>query len=117
MNYETKDDLAGAKLLHYSRTKPKHFLQLDGFYCPDDGDNNVIDPDIDGDRMCAGGTVELMRGADVRILIPHDVDISVAVRQIKKLAKWLKSSPDLLEMAQPGAGDEFGHVTTKRTRE
>jgi hypothetical protein len=100
MNYETKDDLAGAKLLHYSRTEPKHFLQLDGFYIPDAGDN-PIDPDIDGDRLCAGGTVELMSGADVRILIPHDADVSVAVRQIKKLAKWLKRKPDLIKMAQP----------------
>lgn len=115
MNYKTENELAGAKLLHYSRKEPKHFLQLDSCHCPDDGDN-VIDPDIDGDRMCAGGTVELMSGSDVRILIPHDVDVSVAVRQIKKLAKWLKSSPDLLDMAQPGAGDEFGLVTTIRTR-
>ena len=90
------------KLGHYAGTPPKHFLQLDAFYCA--GPDDVMHPDAEGDSLTASGTVELMHGADVRVLIPHGADPKVAVRQLKKLAKWLQRNPDLFEAAQPEPG-------------
>ncbi len=92
--------LFGNTLAHYASREPKHFLQLDGHYMPRGGDD-VMSPDDDGDAVTAGGTVELMYGATVRVLIPHDGDVMVAARQLKKLAKWLKRKPDLLKLAKP----------------
>lgn len=94
--------LFGNTLAHYSSREPKHFLQLDGHYLPRGGDD-VLRPDSDGDAVSAAGTVELMYGATVRVLIPHDADVLVAARQLKKLAKWLKRKPSLLELAKPPA--------------
>ncbi len=90
----------GEKLAQYASRKPKHFLQLDGFYMPDGGDS-VMRPDDDGDAITASGTMELMHGATTRVLIPHDTDVRVAARQLKKLAKWLKRKPRLMDYAQP----------------
>ncbi len=94
--------LFGNKLAHYASREPKHFLQLDGNYLPRGGDDEMR-PDCDGDAVSAGGTVELMYGATVRVLIPHDGDVLVAVRQLKKLAKWLKRNPSLFDLAKPAA--------------
>ncbi len=90
------EKLYGACLAHYAQREPKHFLQLDCAYMPEGGDS-IMRPDEDGDCMTAGGTVELMYGATVRVLIPHDTDPVIAVRQLKKLAKWLKSAPRLMK--------------------
>ena len=94
--------LFGNKLAHYASREPKHFLQLDGNYLPRGGDDEIR-PDCDGDAVSAKGTVELMNGATVRVLIPHDGDVLVAVRQLKKLAKWLKRNQNLLDLAKPVA--------------
>ncbi len=91
--------LFGEKLAHYAKREPKHFLQLDGFYLPHGGDD-LMRPDDDGDAICAQGTVELMHGATVRILIPGDADPKVAARQLKKLAKWFKRKPSLLDFGK-----------------
>lgn len=92
--------LFGEKLAHYAAREPKHFLQLDGQYMPRGGDDEMR-PDDEGDYVSAMGTVELMRGATVRVLIPHDADPIVAARQLKKLARWFKGNPSMLKMAQP----------------
>ena len=92
--------LLGNKLAHYASREPKYFLQLDGHYLPRGGDDEMR-PDCDGDAVSASGTVELMYGATVRVLIPHDGDVLVAVRQLKKLAKWLKRDPSLFDLAKP----------------
>ncbi len=94
------------KLAHYASRKPKHFLQLDGYYMPDGDDMHC--PDDDGDAVVADGTVELMNGADVRVLIPHDGDVLVAVRQLKKIAKWLKREPSLFDLAKPREYPVYG---------
>jgi len=92
--------LFGNKLAHYASREPKHFLQLDGHYMPRGGDDEMH-PDDEGDYVSAMGTVELMHGATVRVLIPHDADPMVAARQLKKLTRWFKSNPSMLKMAQP----------------
>lgn len=92
--------LFGEKLAVYATREPKHFLQLDANYMPEGG-HSLVDADEDGDAIIAEGTVELMIGATVRVLIPADSDAKVVVRQLKKIAKWVKHSPDLLKFAQP----------------
>lgn len=87
-------------LAHYASLEPKRFLQLDGHYIPNGGDDG-FHPDEDGDDYHASSTVELMEGATVRVLIPFDTDVMVAVRQLKKIAKWLKKRPELIEYARP----------------
>ena len=95
-----KNKLFGEKLAHYASKEPKHFLQMDGYY-----DSEVYDelmhPDLEGDAFIAQGTVELMDGATVRILIPYHTDPTVAARQIKKMAKWLRKKPSLIDFAKP----------------
>ena len=88
------------KLAHYAAREPKQFLQLDGFHNP--GDMDLAMHGLEGDDLYqSGGTVELMRGSSVRILIPYDTDVKVAVRQIKRMARWLKKKPQLMEFAKP----------------
>jgi hypothetical protein len=88
------------KLAHYATREPKHFLQLDGHYLPrNSGDGLHVD--ADGDALTSTATVELMQGATVRVLIPHDADPKAAVRQLKKLAKWLKGSKHMLFNVRP----------------
>lgn len=65
------------------------------------GGDDMMHPDDEGDCVSAMGTVELMHGATVRVLIPHDADPRVAARQLKKLAKWFKRKPELMDFAQP----------------
>ncbi len=68
-------------------------------------------PDEDGDCLHASATIELMYGAAVRVLIPGDTDRTVAIRQLKKLAKWLKKNPGLMDYAKPRtfeSKDELG---------
>ena len=96
------------KLAHYASREPKHFLQLDGNYLPRGGDD-MMRPDCDGDAFIADGTVELMHGATVRVLIPHDGNVLVAVRQLKKLAKWLKRDPSLFDLAKPEVEQPYGN--------
>ena len=79
----------GSKLAHYAKREPKSFLQLDSFF---DG----WGADKDGDALSALGTVELMRGACARVLIPASTDKKMAVRQLKKIAKWLDENPDFI---------------------
>ena len=91
--------LFSEKLSHYARRDPKCFLQLDGFHVTHGGDD-VMRPDEDGDCLHASSTIELMHGAAVRVLIPEDTDRKTAIRQLKKLAKWLKRNPDLMDFAK-----------------
>lgn len=86
------------KLAHYAKRNPKSFLQLDVFYAPED---KFMRPDKDGDGFMATATTELMHGADVRVLVPHDAEAKTAIRQLKKIAKWLSRSPNLLNLAHP----------------
>lgn len=88
------------KLAHYAAREPKKFLQIDGFYLPEGGDD-FLHPDKDGDYMHGSATVELMHGTDVRVLIPYETNAKVAARQLKKMAKWLNRNPGLIEYAKP----------------
>ena len=94
-----KNKLFSEKLAHYASKEPKHFLQMDGYYVPEVYDELVY-PDLEGDAFTAQGTVELMNGATVRILIPSNTDPTVAARQIKKMAKWLRKKPSLIEFSK-----------------
>ena len=57
--------------------------------------------DEDGDALMVGATIELMNGSCVRVLIPHDANPKVAVRQLEKLTKELSREPGLFEFAAP----------------
>lgn len=94
--------LFGNTLARYASCEPMHFLQLVGYYVPGEG-NDCMRPDRDGDVIEASRTVELMHGRSVRALIPYDADPIMAARQLKKLAKWLKNEPRLLDDAKPRA--------------
>ncbi|MEI6399139.1 MAG: hypothetical protein WCO71_10235 [Pseudomonadota bacterium] len=92
-------DLFGKKLAQYAGKKPKHFLQIDGFYYGE-GYDGYFSPDGDGDSIKARSTVELMDGAAVRVLIPIDTNPFVAARLIKKIAKRLEQRPELIDLAK-----------------
>lgn len=97
----------GEKLAHYATRPPKQFLQLDAFYIEDY--DAVMPPDKDGDAIMTGGTVELMYGSCVRVLIPYDTDRRMAVRQLRKIAKHLDDNPFImknLEMPPLGSTDD-----------
>jgi hypothetical protein len=93
--------LFSKKIAEYASNEPKNFLQMDGYYLTEGDPEDLACADVDGDVIRAYGTVELMRGATVRVLIPHDGDVVVAVRQLKKLAKMLKRNPGLFDLAKP----------------
>ena len=89
----------GNKLASYASREPKSFLQLDAFYYPYKDDASF--PDKDGDTLMAGGTIELMDGTSVRVLIPHDAKPKDVVRQLKKITKWLSKDSNLFALAKP----------------
>jgi hypothetical protein len=91
-------NLFSQKLAAYSRRDPKSFLQLDGVYVAQRGVDEMR-PDVDGDCVSACQTVELMMGSTVRVLIPEDTDRRTAIRQLKKLTKWLIKDPSLMRLA------------------
>lgn len=95
------------KLAHYASRDPKNFMQMDGRYIQKGSGDDYTRPDKDGDALNVESTIELMHGSSVRVLIPYDTDVKVAVRQMKKLAKWLKRRPDLLEYAKPESASEI----------
>ncbi len=93
---QNKIKLFGGCLAYYTQRRPKHFLLLACEYAPGGG-NSMGYPDEDGDCMTVGYTVELMYAAAVQVLIPHDIDPVIAVRQLKKLAEWLECEPWLIK--------------------
>ena len=105
MNKTINKTIYGNKLAHYASREPKSFLQLDAFYSPwEDSalwEDPALHPDKDGDALKGKGTIELMQVAEVRVLIPHDAKPKAAVRQLKKIAKWLNKNPDLFDLAKP----------------
>ena len=97
-----QDKLFCEKIADYASKKPKHFLQMDGQFYPEAiAYDFPYNSDKDGDMMSAGRTVELMDDPTVRVLIPQDTDPIVASRQLKKMAKWLKKHPELIDFAKP----------------
>ena len=95
------------KILPHAGREPQSFLQLDGVYWPE-GDDYFHTPDDDGDCLKAGNTVELMQGVTVRVLVPQGVEVQMAIRQLKKLTKWLTKYPQLMFLSNPphiGGGD------------
>ena len=104
MNYEDRKRAFANKLAHYSRCEPKAFCQIDAFNTAPD---YVMRPDADGDAIMGGSTIELMHGADVRVLIPLGADPKVARRQLKKIASWLKSNPGMLKAPEEDQEDDL----------
>ena len=76
---------------------PGRYLRLEGNlnpkHCPSDKD---------GDFLTADGceTYTDMRGTELRVLISEGYPPRVAARQLMKLAKWLKKSPQLMDRAE-----------------
>jgi len=92
-------NLFAQKLAEYSRRDPKSFLQLDGLYVAHRGCREM-QSDVDGDCLSAYPTVELMMGSTVRVPIPEGPDRRTAIRQLKKLTKWLIKDPSLMRFTK-----------------
>ena len=73
-------------LAKYTDTDPHQFVQIDGFA---EGDG-VTGMDADGHGMCGGITTELMKGTDVRVLIPLNADSATTVTLLLKAAIWVE---------------------------
>jgi hypothetical protein len=82
--------LKAACLAKYQNRKPTHFLQLDGFFHPDGAGDGIMPPDLEGDCLTGGAVVELMNGAEVRLLVRNGTAPAVAARLARKLAAWLE---------------------------
>ena len=96
LSTESDDPLRDRLLKHYAERKPTKFYQLDGF-CDVDGDGGDIPPvDEEGDCITGGKTHELMRGADVRVLVKAGTNPKAAVRLMKKLSSWLECQTERL---------------------
>jgi hypothetical protein len=80
--YKTKDDL----LRHYADRNPKAFRQFDGWLDADE----IMGRDPETSRaLNASTTLELMRGADVRVLIPLSTTRAEAVTLLREIAAWI----------------------------
>jgi len=87
----------GELLNHYAKREPKEFLQIDGWYGGKWVGDSVIATDKNGYSMTGGATVELMIGADVRILIDPSTPASEAVVLLQKAIDWLNRGPALYQ--------------------
>lgn len=77
-------------LNHYAQREPTHFAQIDGFYVGIECDDDDMRPDDDGDCIMGGATYELMRGAEVRVLVKYGTSATQAIRLLKKITAWLE---------------------------
>ena len=89
---EEEKDEAAARIDLY----PGLYLKLDAF-----SEQTSVAHDKDGDTFRSAGSREYtnMCGVPLRVLICASVNPFVAARQLMKLAKWLKKSPELLDRA------------------
>jgi hypothetical protein len=83
----TKQEL----LDHYARREPQAFMQLDGFDCPGD---SFSDPET-GLALSGTETWELMRGADVRILVKAEADREKVLRILREMVDWVEKSKNI----------------------
>ena len=76
---------------------PGQYLRLEGYLNPVHSS-----ADKDGDYLTAEGckTYTDMCGNPLRVLISKGYPPRVAARQLMKLAKWLKKSPQLMDRAE-----------------
>ena len=72
-------------LLHYCGQEPKIFIQYDGFTNVEP--DAVMRPDADKDSIWRVGTIELMQGSSVRVLIEPDTPEEVILRVLQKITK------------------------------
>ena len=80
---------------HYSRRVPVLFNQYDAFDLGEDGADDVMRPDNDGDSLFRSETWELMSGVyETRVLITAGTKPSVAVRHLRKIIEWIEKAPD-----------------------
>jgi len=85
----------GELLSHYAKRDPNEFLQIDGWHGGKCAGDRVVATDENGYSMTGSVTVELMYGADVRILIDPSTPASEAVALLQQAVAWLKEDPDL----------------------
>jgi hypothetical protein len=71
-------------LAHYATREPKHFYQFDNWL------EKHHDDAIEGPMSVVGGTWELMRGSDVRVLIPDGVTSTEAVAMLRQIIDWIE---------------------------
>src|SRR5262245_7742784 len=77
------------KLAHYARRGPKSFVQIDGWRAGAWIGDSLKDKD--GHAVTGGRTVELMRGADVRVLIDPSTTPAEATALLRKAAAWVEA--------------------------
>ncbi len=103
--YPTREKLRVDRLAEYEKCMPSHCLLLEAIYEPE-GLSELWPADEDGDCLRAEGTVELLRGPGVRVLIPHGTEYDDAVRQLGKLLKWMEKYPtSLMSLVRPWPRD------------
>ena len=81
------------KLRHYANRDLMPFLQFEGLYLPDGGNDMYLDDDWDWVTCCNTSelTSELMSGnPGVRVLITPDTSQKDALRLLKKIKTWIK---------------------------
>jgi hypothetical protein len=74
--------LKGELLRHYANRKPRRFRQIDGFA---NMHGDMLDGDGDGYVVASTETHELMRGADVRVLIPFETTQADAASLLQRI--------------------------------
>ena len=85
----------GELLNHYAKREPKEFLQLDGWYGGKWAGDSIVATDENGYSGTGRITVELMIGADVRVLIDPSTPASEAIALLEQAVDWLKRDPNL----------------------
>jgi hypothetical protein len=90
-----------AMLLKYSDREPKAFHQYDGFDLGESGGDYVMQPDVLGHCLMYRQNFELMRGAEVRVLIPPEVAKETALILLLKIAACL---------GREGGTDDYGNM-------
>jgi hypothetical protein len=88
------------RLAHYASRPPTHFRQIDGHLHPD----AIMGPDADGHSVNGSLTVELMAGADVRVLVPLTTSKADAVTLLRKAIAWIERGAfEIIDKPSPGA--------------
>lgn len=87
------------KLLEDAAQKPIHrFVQFDVFQRIEDGGDDIVTPDQDGDCVFGGGTPhhELNITNELRVMVPEGRTAEEVIRGLQKIIEWIKSDPSCL---------------------
>ena len=88
-----REAIVKEKLSECSTQEPRIFLQYSATQVEFRSDERM-QVDEEGDSLRADATIELMKSDRLRVLIPEHTSLAVAIRQLKKIVKWMESEPD-----------------------